>query len=373
MHPKAGTSPIRIQEREGGMIQDPKTHPSSGADALLHHLRRATLAMRGLTAFGPLCEAALENLPQIGCHGLVLRVHPGGRSLSVAASTLDVDLHTLQPYINEPLLAPQGPADPLLRELQEGGSQPLPARTLCQTLLPPQQAAALVDWLGPERADQLVWVAPLRSPTALLGLLMLTQHPSASTAATHVTGSATAALAETLVQGVLSGYALRHLQNALRTLPADLPQRTSLEEAQDNLRGLGTPSESRAPTGQPKVLLVEDDERLRNSTATLLAGLGYHVEGAATGEQAIALYARAREQSQPFAVVLMDQTLAGRIGGVETLRLLQAVDQDIRAILLSGQTSARNYAQMRRFGFRDCLPKPVSLEGLQACIEHVLA
>ena len=126
-------------------------------------------------------------------------------------------------------------------------------------------------------------------------------------------------------------------------------------------------------SARARILLVEDEDRVRKSTIALLGGLGYLVEGTGSGERAIALYTTAKDQARGFDLVLMDQTLVGQMGGIETMRILRSLDPDVRAILLSGQADRESPEEMVRHGFLARINKPVALEDLNAAIESALA
>jgi signal transduction histidine kinase len=90
---------------------------------------------------------------------------------------------------------------------------------------------------------------------------------------------------------------------------------------------------------QGKILVMDDEEVIRKVVTLMLTQLGYSVESARDGDEAIALYRRAKAAGQPFTVVLMDLIIAAGMGGQETIGKLRAFDPEIKAIVSSGYSN----------------------------------
>jgi signal transduction histidine kinase/CheY-like chemotaxis protein len=88
----------------------------------------------------------------------------------------------------------------------------------------------------------------------------------------------------------------------------------------------------RARTGKGTILLVEDEEPLRRLVRTVLAGAGYRVLEAASGEQALALAAR---HSGPVDLLLSDVLMTG-ITGVELAERLHEARPRVEVLFMSG-------------------------------------
>ncbi|RMF62271.1 MAG: PAS domain-containing sensor histidine kinase, partial [Calditrichaeota bacterium] len=85
-----------------------------------------------------------------------------------------------------------------------------------------------------------------------------------------------------------------------------------------------------------KVLVMEDEDRVRVGIGRMLGHLGFQVAYAKNGAEAIHLYKQARHAERPFDVVIMDLSVPGGLGGRETLLNLQELDKDVCAIVSSG-------------------------------------
>lgn len=115
-----------------------------------------------------------------------------------------------------------------------------------------------------------------------------------------------------------------------------------------------------------RLLLVEDDEALREVAAETLAAAGFEVTQAAGGLEALH-----RMAESPFDVLLLDAELPG-LGGVQTLAILRAHGHEIPVVMWSGSVDLRGEDRARlRVG--PVLRKPVSGDTLVLAIRHALA
>ncbi|HET9122364.1 MAG TPA: ATP-binding protein, partial [Acidiferrobacteraceae bacterium] len=126
---------------------------------------------------------------------------------------------------------------------------------------------------------------------------------------------------------------------------------------------LAAPAEplSAVSAGGGRILVMDDEAMVREVAAQLLAHLGYRVEAAANGEQALTLYAEALAAGDRFDAVLLDLTVIGGMGGRECIGHLRALDPGVRAVASSGYSSAGSLADYRQQGFDQVIEKPYDL------------
>jgi two-component system cell cycle sensor histidine kinase/response regulator CckA len=125
------------------------------------------------------------------------------------------------------------------------------------------------------------------------------------------------------------------------------------------------------PLVNNKILVMEDEEMLRNVTRDILEMVGYQVEVACNEEEAIELYLQAQLEGSPFGAVILDLTIKGGMGGRETIKRLKEIDPDIRAIVVSGYANDPVMANFKEYGFLDALHKPYQLEDLERSLHAV--
>lgn len=123
-----------------------------------------------------------------------------------------------------------------------------------------------------------------------------------------------------------------------------------------------------ARPGRPCILLVDDEEWLRETLAALLDELGFEVVPAVDGTDAVDRYGAAPER---FDVVLMDVTMK-RMGGTEALQRIRQRDPQARVILMSGYSRAHADLAGSTEKATDFLVKPFDSETLLRALERAL-
>jgi two-component system, cell cycle sensor histidine kinase and response regulator CckA len=110
--------------------------------------------------------------------------------------------------------------------------------------------------------------------------------------------------------------------------------------------------------GSGRILVMDDEESLRRLLAQILKRLGYEVESAREGAEAIELYQRAKDSGHRFDAVLVDLTIPGGMGGKEVAARLREIDDSVILIVSSGYSNIPIMSDFRRYGFDDVISKP---------------
>jgi len=130
-----------------------------------------------------------------------------------------------------------------------------------------------------------------------------------------------------------------------------------------------------APTaifpGSGRVLVMDDDDDIRATARGILEGLGYQVEVAEDGVQAVESYRQAMERGTPFSVAILDLTIRGGMGGREAIEQLLKIDPDVKAIVSSGYSNNPVLANYRDYGFRAVLGKPYRLQEMSKVLKKL--
>ena len=124
--------------------------------------------------------------------------------------------------------------------------------------------------------------------------------------------------------------------------------------------------------GKGKVLVMDDEDIIREMAQELLNGLGYEVELAGDGAEALTRYQEARASGVPVDAVIMDLTIPGGMGGEEAIQKLLAVDPEARAIVSSGYSNNPVMADYKKYGFSGVLAKPYKIAELSAVLQSVM-
>jgi signal transduction histidine kinase/CheY-like chemotaxis protein len=121
-----------------------------------------------------------------------------------------------------------------------------------------------------------------------------------------------------------------------------------------------------------KILVMDDAKAVRDVTGAMLGYIGYDVEFARDGREAIALYREAKQSDEPFDAVILDFTVQGGMGGKEAIQLLLAVDPHIRAIISSGYSGDPIMSEYQAYGFKTAILKPYKMEELEEILERLI-
>jgi two-component system cell cycle sensor histidine kinase/response regulator CckA len=117
---------------------------------------------------------------------------------------------------------------------------------------------------------------------------------------------------------------------------------------------------------------MEDDLAIRHLLVDILDLLGYEVETSVNGEEALQLYDEAITAEKPFAVVIMDLTIPGGMGGREAVQKLKERHPRAKAIVSSGYANDQALADYQEIGFNGLIGKPYRVKDLAAILDEVI-
>ena len=118
---------------------------------------------------------------------------------------------------------------------------------------------------------------------------------------------------------------------------------------------------------QKRILVVDDEDHIRNILMRTLIAEGYDVTGASSGAEAVS-----RVEDETFDVLISDVRMPG-MDGLETVRAIKARQPDIIAVMASG-VSEEEIAQADAIaaGAIAYFTKPYTLDELLTTLEEVL-
>jgi two-component system, LuxR family, sensor kinase FixL len=111
-------------------------------------------------------------------------------------------------------------------------------------------------------------------------------------------------------------------------------------------------------TGSGRILVMDDEEAVRMLLTNVLKRLGYEVECAKDGAEAIELFQRGKDSGRVFHAALLDLTIPGGLQGEEVAARLREIDGSARLIASSGYSNTPIISEFRKYGFDGALPKP---------------
>lgn len=119
-------------------------------------------------------------------------------------------------------------------------------------------------------------------------------------------------------------------------------------------------------TNEARVVVVEDEVRLRDLLVRALIGWGFETTAAATGEEALRLH-----EHKPFDIAILDLNLPG-IEGLEALRRMREKAPHLQGIVLTGFASIESARKAVHLDVVEFLTKPSHLGELEQALDRAL-
>jgi two-component system cell cycle sensor histidine kinase/response regulator CckA len=121
-----------------------------------------------------------------------------------------------------------------------------------------------------------------------------------------------------------------------------------------------------------RVLVMDDEEVVRDSVGEMLRVLGQDVVFASDGAIAIEQFCAAQTAGSPFTVVILDATVRGGMSGEDAIKRLREIDPGVIAIVSSGYSDDALVSNYAAHGFKAFLHKPFSFDGLRTVLSSVM-
>lgn len=126
-------------------------------------------------------------------------------------------------------------------------------------------------------------------------------------------------------------------------------------------------AEKQSHTEKKRILLVDDEEIVREVTAEMLRAIGYEIIPAAGGREALDIFAQ--HQARIDAVIL--DMIMPDMNGDEVFYRLKAKDENVKVILSSGYSIDSKTSELMEKGCKGFMQKPFNLKTLTAKIAEV--
>lgn len=120
-----------------------------------------------------------------------------------------------------------------------------------------------------------------------------------------------------------------------------------------------------------KVLLMDDDDMIRMVGEELLSSFGFEVLSASNGQRALEIFRNVYESDERFSFVILDLTIRGGLGGLETLHEMKKIDPGITGIVSSGYSHDPVMSGFRDYGFSAVLKKPYNFDELKQVVSSI--
>ncbi len=124
--------------------------------------------------------------------------------------------------------------------------------------------------------------------------------------------------------------------------------------------------------GQGKILVLDDEDSVREVVSRILELTGYEAVGAKNGEEALDLFHQAQEAGRPFAAAILDLTIPGNMGGKKVLEQLLVSNPHLKAIASTGYPDDPIIADFGQYGFKAVIAKPFNMSTLSKILHQVM-
>ena len=124
--------------------------------------------------------------------------------------------------------------------------------------------------------------------------------------------------------------------------------------------------------GAARILVVDDEDVVRETIVEMLTLIGYEVSSAKTGQEAVNAFREAQASGIPFSAVMLDLVMEDGMGGEETLQRLKAIDPGVKAIASSGYSGFATVSEWAEYGFSAAISKPYKIDELREKLDKLL-
>jgi two-component system cell cycle sensor histidine kinase/response regulator CckA len=132
------------------------------------------------------------------------------------------------------------------------------------------------------------------------------------------------------------------------------------------------PASSKNSTKDKRILVVDDEEMIRNVLKKILEELGYKVVLAENAATAINIYKKSAKEKNYFSVLIMDLKILNSIEQNETINELRKIDPDLKAIISSSYSNEQVMAKYKDSGFNGVITKPFRVNELRDLLDKII-
>jgi PAS domain S-box-containing protein len=121
-----------------------------------------------------------------------------------------------------------------------------------------------------------------------------------------------------------------------------------------------------------RILVMDDNEEIRNLLQVYIGQLGFDVTAVADGQQALSEYSKALDESKAYRVVILEISVRQGWGGDVALMKLQKINPDIKAVAIISEDDDLRAEEYKDCGFQNIIMKPFRLDRIRKVLEDIL-
>ncbi|MFW5782450.1 MAG: ATP-binding protein, partial [Candidatus Muiribacteriaceae bacterium] len=116
-----------------------------------------------------------------------------------------------------------------------------------------------------------------------------------------------------------------------------------------------------------KALIMDDESDVRDVITMMLEDMGYSVDNVSDGDELLSLYREGRR----YDIVVMDLTIRGGRGGLDTIEELRGIDPGVTTLVSSGYSRNQIMENYHEYGFSGYISKPFTINELSEAIRKI--
>jgi PAS domain S-box-containing protein len=120
-----------------------------------------------------------------------------------------------------------------------------------------------------------------------------------------------------------------------------------------------------------RVLIMDDEESVREVLSMMLGHLGFEVSSVRDGESVIDEFKGAAAEGRPYDAVILDLTIPGGMGGKNAVKEILKIDSGAKVIVASGYSNDEVLSNYGKYGFVSRLHKPFDMKELSNIMQTV--
>ncbi len=131
-------------------------------------------------------------------------------------------------------------------------------------------------------------------------------------------------------------------------------------------------SDNKKDEARYSVLVVDDEEAVRDVAKSMLDYLGHVSTHVADGAQAVKQFKLAKDSGKPFDLTIIDLTMPGGMSGEEAAKEILRIAPEAKILVSSGYSNNPIMANYREYGFSGAMAKPYQLDELKDIMDNIL-
>ena len=114
-----------------------------------------------------------------------------------------------------------------------------------------------------------------------------------------------------------------------------------------------------------KILIIDDEDIMRNCLCYVLTDDGYSVQTAREGQEGLHLF-----ETDPCDIVILDIKMPG-LSGVEVLKILKNKIFSVQVIMITGYATVQTAVECMKLGAFDYLTKPFDMNQIREVLRQI--